>query len=58
MNTDLSDLKQDLSDLMQNYIKLQSQVSIARQVNNKLKDCIILWNVSAGLIPSALDENA
>ena len=41
MNTNLSDLKQDLSDLMQNYIKLQSQLSITRQVNNKLKDCII-----------------
>ena len=42
MNTDLSDLIQDLSDLMQNYIKPQSQVSITRQVNDKLKDCIIL----------------
>ena len=41
MNTDLSGLKQDLSDLKQNYIKLESELSVARQVNNKLKEHIV-----------------
>ena len=40
MNTDLSDLRQDLSDRKQNYIKLNSELSIARQVNNKLTEHI------------------
>ena len=38
MNTDLSDLRQDLSDLKQNYLKLKSELSLARQINNKLKE--------------------
>ena len=41
MNTDLSGLRQDLSDLKQNYIKLESELSVARQVNNKLKEHIV-----------------
>ena len=40
INTDLSDLRQDLSDRKQNYIRLNSELSIARQVNNKLKEHI------------------
>ena len=32
MNTDLSCLRHDLSDLKQNYIKLESELSVARQV--------------------------
>ena len=41
MNTDLSGLRQDLSDLKQNYIKLESELSVARQVNNKLKEHMV-----------------
>ena len=41
MNTDLSGLRQDLSDLKQNYIKLESELSVARQVDNKLKEHIV-----------------
>ena len=41
MNSDLSDLRQDLSDLKQNYIKLKSELSVARQVNNKMKNRIV-----------------
>ena len=37
MNKDLSDLREYLSDLKQNYIKLEPELSIATQVNNKLK---------------------
>ena len=37
MNTDMSGLRQDLSDRKENYIKLESELSVARQVNNKLK---------------------
>ena len=37
MDTDLSGLKQDLSDLKQNYVRLESELSVAKQVNNKLK---------------------
>ena len=40
MNTDLSDLRQDLSDRKQNYIQLKSELCIARQANNKLKEHI------------------
>ena len=35
MNTDLFDLKQVLK---QNYIKVESELSVARQFNSKLKD--------------------
>ena len=38
INTDLSDLRLDLSDWKQTYIKLESELSVARQVNNKLKE--------------------
>ena len=41
MNTDLSDVTQDFSDLKQNHIKLESELSVARQVNNKLKEHIV-----------------
>ena len=41
MNTDLLGLRQDLSDLKKNYIKLESELSVARQVNNKLKEHIV-----------------
>ena len=41
MNADLSGLRQDLSDLKQNYIKLESELSVARKVNNKLKEHIV-----------------
>ena len=41
MNTDLSGLRQDLSDLTQNYIKLELELSVARQVNSKLKEHIV-----------------
>ena len=41
MNTDLSDLRQDLLDLKQNYIKLESEFSVARKVSNKLEDHIV-----------------
>ena len=41
MNADLSDLRQNISDLKQNYIKLESELRVARQVNNKLKDHIL-----------------
>ena len=41
MNTDLPDLRQDLADLKQNYIKLDSELSVAKQVNNKLKEHIV-----------------
>ena len=41
MNTDLSDLRRELSDLKQNYIKLESKLSVVRKVNNKLKDRIV-----------------
>ena len=41
MNADLSGLRQDLSDLKQNCIKLESELSVARQVNNKLKEHIV-----------------
>ena len=41
MNTDLSRLRQDLSYLKQNYIKLEPERSVARQVNNKLKEHIV-----------------
>ena len=41
INTDLSGLRQDLSDLKENYIKLESELSVARQVNNKLKEHIV-----------------
>ena len=37
MNKDLSDLREYLSDLKQNYIKLEPELSIATEVNNKLK---------------------
>ena len=40
MNSDLPDLIHVLSDLKQNYIKLESELSVARQVNNKLKEHI------------------
>ena len=41
MNTDLLGLRQDLSDPKQNHIKLESELSVARQVNNKLKEHIV-----------------
>ena len=41
MNTDLSGLRQDYSDLKENHIKLESELSVARQVNNKLKEHIV-----------------
>ena len=41
MNTDLSRLRQDLSYLKQNYIKLEPERSVARQVNNKLKEHLV-----------------
>ena len=41
INTDLLGLRQDLSDLKENYIKLDSEFSVARQVNNKLKEHIV-----------------
>ena len=41
MNTDLSDLRQNLSDLKEHYIKLELKLSVARKVNNKLKDHIV-----------------
>ena len=41
MNTNLSDSRQDLPDLKSNFIKLESELSFARQVNNKLKDHIV-----------------
>ena len=41
MNTDLPDLRQDLSDLKKNYIKMESERSVPCQVNNKLKDQIV-----------------
>ena len=44
INTDLSGLRQDLSDLKENYIKLESELSVARQVNNKLKEHIVWSN--------------
>ena len=40
MNTDLSDSRQDLSDLKQNCMKLESELSGVRSVNNKLKEKI------------------
>ena len=40
MNTDLSDSRQDLSDLKQNCMKLESELSVVRKVNNKLKEKI------------------
>ena len=43
MNAGLSDLRQDISDMKQNYIKLESELSVARKVNNKLKDRIVSW---------------
>ena len=51
MNTDLSGLRQDLSDLTQNYIKLELELSVARQVNSKLKEHIVslerqYWSIS------------
>ena len=39
--TDLPDLRQNLSDLKQNYIKLESELCVDWQVNNKLKDHIV-----------------
>ena len=41
MNTDMSGFRQDLWDLKENYIKLESELSVARQVNNKLKKHIV-----------------
>ena len=41
VNIYLPGLRQDLSDLKQNYIKLESELSVARQVNNKLKGPIV-----------------
>ena len=41
MSRYLPDLKPDFSDLKQNYIKLESELSVARQVNNNLKDYIV-----------------
>ena len=41
MNTDLLGLRKDLSDLKENYIKLESELIVARQVNNKLKEHIV-----------------
>ena len=41
MNTDLSGLRQNLSDLKEKYIKLESELGVARQVNSKLKDHIV-----------------
>ena len=41
INTNLLGLRQDLSDLKENYIKLDSEFSVARQVNNKLKEHIV-----------------
>ena len=43
MNTDLSDLRQGLSNLKQSYIKLEAKLSVARQVKNKLKDHTVSW---------------
>ena len=41
MKTDLPDLRQNLSDLKQNYTKLESELRVDWQVNNKLKDHIV-----------------
>ena len=41
MTTDLSGLRQDLSDLKENYIKLEAELSVARKVNNNLKEHIV-----------------
>ena len=41
MNIDLPDLRHDLSDLKQNYIKLESELSVARQVSHILKEHIV-----------------
>ena len=41
MNADLSRLRQDLSYLKQNYMKLESERSVARQVSNKLKEHLV-----------------
>ena len=41
MTTDLSGLRQDLSDLKENYIKLELELSVARKVNNNLKEHIV-----------------
>ena len=43
MNIDLSDLRQDLSNLKQSYIELEAELSVARQVKNKLKDHTVSW---------------
>ena len=40
MNKDLPDLRLHLSDLKQSYIELESELSVARQVNIKLKEHI------------------
>ena len=41
MNTDLSDIKQYLSDQKQNYVRLEPEHSVTRQVNNKLKENMV-----------------
>ena len=41
MNADLSRLRQDPSYLKQNYIKLEPERSVARQINNKLKEHLV-----------------
>ena len=41
MNSDLPDLRQDFSDLKQKYVKLESELIVARQVNNNLKEHIV-----------------
>ena len=54
MNTDLLGLRQDLSDLKKNYIKLESELSVARQVNNKLKEHIVSLEITG--IPDKTDQ--
>ena len=58
MNEDRSDLRQDLSDLKENYIKLESELRVARQVCNKLKERIDFLERQCWIIPSILDESA
>ena len=41
MNTDLSDINQYLSDEKQNYVRLEPEHSVTRQVNNKLKENMV-----------------
>ena len=56
--TRMTEDRSDLIDLKQNFIKLESELSVARQVSNKLKELIVSLERQCWVIPSIIDESA